>query len=1032
MKIIDGILLEIEDFDIIDGVLVIPEGVRVIENNIFADFDVSKIKLPSTLEKIKESTFYHSNIEVLEIPEGVKTIEPNAFYGVYCLKKLLIPGTVENLGYDLLESCPMLEEIILKEGIELIPEGFARHCDNLKKVIIPNSVKSIGFNAFYNCPTLKSIVIPSGVEEIMESAFEKCTGLKEVLFQSGLKKINKYAFEQCINLKKVVLPETLEVIEEAAFRRCSNLREIYLPGSLKTIRNNIVMEAINLTTLVTPWGQHELEGSNTNSLIKSYIYLYVNHLLKAKYQYLDDLAQDEYVGPLLDDKIALLGEKDALYKFKTLYSKMRRSYDITPFLLEALNKETAKHFDYKIWNQIKNIVPWEDFPVVIKAFANMIETFGLFRKDNNQKKRIESFINLFTGKNCRLDSYEYIELLSEYPRMSKKIKESFKEIETVEYFNNTRIDIPKQFAIYLCSLMTEEEIKKRKKISGTFGRELNDFIKKNYKKHNEKRYELISEASSDIRRCLFSISSSNWLNGMNIRWMFDQCDKEYNEDFYSFLIKNMDIILRKSLIQENLAIIQQKFSTIQNYYMYQSGNRIPSLKQVLDYLDSNIFDHHSGCYELALQVKNAGVDGQEIFNAYQEIYEKNQERRLSSLIKRSHIYKINGYRIKAELLRKDDPFAMLVGESNYTNCCQKYQGIGHNCMVHATSNLAGGVFVTKLLDGGEEILLTESWDWQNNNVYCHDNVEGTSYFKKSCSALKKAVAESLRLDGEFIIEKSKEEVEKYIELRKRNLQKLTLEEREKELQKLEELAERTKIKLVTVGDGNDDLNVECFFHDEINIEDESEQYACSPFYALEYDFTNKELDPTCDFYSDSTNTQYIVAGNLNDLFVSHNKPLTPIYRDERRIITEHDKEIRDYTVNKIRNIRVNIDEVKDDFVLKNKKNKSIYLGEDWYVMLKKGESGNIHILDIARTNPTLEDEKGIQLKEIIHTIFSLIKKGKIEAYLKGDRIIKLYQINKKLGYIEPILEEAKEEEVHVIFKEGPNFSHKEPVKVKTI
>jgi len=62
-------------------------------------------------------------------------------------------------------------------------------------------------------------------------------------------------------------------------------------------------------------------------------------------------------------------------------------------------------------------------------------------------------------------------------------------------------------------------------------KEVNDFIKKNYKKHNEKRYDLISEASSDIRRCLFSISSSNWLNGMNIRWMFDQCDKEYNEDF---------------------------------------------------------------------------------------------------------------------------------------------------------------------------------------------------------------------------------------------------------------------------------------------------------------------------------------------------------------------------------------------------------------------------------------------------------------------------------------------------------------------
>lgn len=1039
MRIVKGILKEILEEDIIDGEITIPEGVIEIEDGILSNDNIIKINLPSTLETIQENTFTSSNIEELEIPASVKSIAPGAFYDMPYLRKISIPGTVENLGYDLFEKSEELEEIILKEGIKEIPAGFAKVCDKLKKVVIPNTVKSIGLRAFYCCRNLESIEIPESVEIIGESAFEECSNLKDIKLNEGLKKIEQSAFDECVKLSEIILPETLEKIESFAFRRCRDLRKIYLPGNLHTINKNLVYSSCNLETLVTPWGTHQLAGSNTHSLIKSYIYLYVNHLLKTKYSNIDELEQDEYVGQLLTDKIDILYEtKDAMYKFKTLYSKMRRAYNITPSLLEVLKSETVKNFDYKIWNQVKDIVPWEDFPSIVKAFANILEVFGIFHEDKNQQNRIRALLKLFTEREYKISEEEYEELLSKCSGNIDKIKKSFQKTKITEYFFNLN-EIPSQFEIYLSYIITEEDIKRLKKINGTFGRELNNFIKENYEAYTVERYELIdTKFSSQIRKYLLLIDINNQPNIFNIGRIFEDCDKLYNPEFYDFLMKNLELILGKKIIQEDIPNIQHRFKTIQNYYMYQSGNQMPSLKQALDYLSNNAFDFHPGNYELAQVVKKAGVDEQETYDFYQEQFEINDIRRKYSLIRRSNIYKVNGYTIKAELLRKDDPFTMLVGEDNYTNCCQKYHGVGHNCMVHAVRNLDGGIFITKLLKYGEEILLTQSWDWQNNNLYCHDNVEGTPYFKKGGLLLKEAVAEAFRSDGKLIIEKSNEEVEKYVQSQRKKIKNLPDEEQKEKIEELEEFASRMKIKLVTIGEGNDDLEVERFFFDKIYVDDESEKYSFPPFQPIEYNFTNKILDPGCDFYSDSSNIQYIVAGDNTNLLVDSRQALTPIYRDERRIVLEKEDAIRDYTMNKVKNIQLGTEKLENNYILSNRTNKNIYLGEDWYVVFEKGKNQNTQILDITKKEPAIEDEKGIQLQEIIHTIYSLIRQeGKIEAFLRGDRIIKLYEIHKKLGYIEPIFEEKKIKHenyklIHVIFEAGPNLSKTEHVKQKII
>ena len=70
--------------------------------------------------------------------------------------------------------------------------------------------------AFENCTSLEEILIPEGVEEIPERAFYRCHSLKSIQLPSTLRKIGKEAFAFCIQLEDILLPESV-VVEERAF-----------------------------------------------------------------------------------------------------------------------------------------------------------------------------------------------------------------------------------------------------------------------------------------------------------------------------------------------------------------------------------------------------------------------------------------------------------------------------------------------------------------------------------------------------------------------------------------------------------------------------------------------------------------------------------------------------------------------------------------------------------------------------------------------------------------------------------------------
>ncbi len=139
------------------------------------------------------------------------------------------------------------------------------------------------------------------------------------------------------------------------------------------------------------------------------------------------------------------------------------------------------------------------------------------------------------------------------------------------------------------------------------------------------------------------------------------------------------------------------------------------------------------------------------------------------------------------------------------------------------------------------------------------------------------------------------------------------------------------------------------------------------------------------------------------------EPLVPIYRDERRVIEESKEDIRDYTFHKMKQMEEKIYPEAMRLYANNNSlgNSHIILGEDWYLVYEETDNNSIYVSDLARMEPNLEDEKGIQNKEIISTLSNLLERYEyVEADLKEDTSYLLYLINKKLGYLEQIGEDT--------------------------
>src|SRR5210317_853813 len=105
-----------------------------------------------------------------------------------------------------------IKELIVKEGVQELPEGLCRNCKRLRKVTLPNGLITIGAKAFRSCHKLVEIRICNTVQNIGYQAFMFCRRLTEIEFEFSassphqLQAIRRQAFHCCKALKRIKLP----------------------------------------------------------------------------------------------------------------------------------------------------------------------------------------------------------------------------------------------------------------------------------------------------------------------------------------------------------------------------------------------------------------------------------------------------------------------------------------------------------------------------------------------------------------------------------------------------------------------------------------------------------------------------------------------------------------------------------------------------------------------------------------------------------------------------------------------------------
>ena len=200
----------------------IPDGVRIIDICCFSgNRAVKEVLLPNSVEQVGWSAFSKSGLERIVLPDSVKELGPCVFKHCDMLRELVLPTSLEALPIAMAEDCIGLREIRIPEKVTEIPYYAFCHCTSLEKVIFPPHLKCIGDHAF--CESgIKELSLPESVERIDEWAFCRCDAL-ETADLKHIRALGRGAFEHCESLKEVHFSQSLQKYDWEVFHSCQQL-----------------------------------------------------------------------------------------------------------------------------------------------------------------------------------------------------------------------------------------------------------------------------------------------------------------------------------------------------------------------------------------------------------------------------------------------------------------------------------------------------------------------------------------------------------------------------------------------------------------------------------------------------------------------------------------------------------------------------------------------------------------------------------------------------------------------------------------
>ncbi len=242
--------------DVLNAVTVSQTGSEIANNEIWYISSDGNIIEPDTynFSGTIVSNTYGNGRGVIVFEDDLTEIWEGAFAGdrerLNHLIAITMPETVTAIGNRAFEFCRDLTEFTITNNINSIGEA-AFWSTGLRKIIIPETVSNLGWQVFCGCHELEEVIIQANITCIPYRMLESCESLKKVKIPSSVTRIERGVFTQCRSLLEIVIPENVSEIGDA-FPECSKLESIYMKNNTPPVLVDSVLGIPKATKIYVP------------------------------------------------------------------------------------------------------------------------------------------------------------------------------------------------------------------------------------------------------------------------------------------------------------------------------------------------------------------------------------------------------------------------------------------------------------------------------------------------------------------------------------------------------------------------------------------------------------------------------------------------------------------------------------------------------------------------------------------------------------------------------------------------------------